>query len=95
MTRKALNEQIKFLKERLERIEKRKDRKIDPIEYTSLSKITDYNKASKSKALSRSPFRTASNKNDVQSNKSKKDHFHLITPDFLTEDVNDNRSITS
>ncbi|CAI2190005.1 12878_t:CDS:2, partial [Funneliformis geosporum] len=89
MMRKTLNEQIKFLKECLERIEKRKDRKIDLIEC-----ILTAEKASKSKALSRSLSRTASNKNDVQSNESKKDHFRLITPDFLTEDVNDDRSIT-
>ncbi|CAI2194848.1 18690_t:CDS:1, partial [Funneliformis geosporum] len=88
----ALNKQIKFLKECLKRIEKRKDREIDLIECiltaengkkslggdfsdhdhenstkfdASSSKITDYDKASKSKFLFRSPSRTASNKNDV------------------------------
>lgn len=102
----------------MERIEKGKDKEINPKERTltpengnkssggdfsdhdhenlskfdaSSSKITDYDKASKSKVPSRTPSRTVSNKNDVQSNESKKDRFRLITPDFLTEDGIDER----
>ena len=117
----ALNEQIKFLKGRLERIEKGKDKEIDPKERiltpendnkssggdfsdhnhenltkfdASSSKITDYDRASRSKAPSRSPSKTASNKNDVRSNESKKDRFRLKTPDFLTAEVNDERPVT-